>query len=63
MPILSDSLGISLKGKNIWPNIFIICYEITVAKEISSRSNISRKTSRLFIVTKKFYGLRYGLKW
>ena len=48
MPILSDSLGISLKNKNIWPNILIICYEITIAKEISNMHNISRKTSRLF---------------
>lgn len=63
MPVLSDSLGISLKDKIIWPNTFIICYEITIAKEISNRSNISRKTSRLFIVVKKFYGLRYGFKW
>ena len=49
MPILSDSLGINLKNKIIWPNGFIICYEITIAKEISNKRNTSRKTSRLFI--------------
>ena len=63
MPILSDSLGINLKNKIIWPNDFIICYEITIAKEISNKRNTSRKTSRLFINIKKFYGLRYGFKW
>ena len=63
MPILSDSLGISLKNKIIWPNNFIICYEITIAKEISNKRNISRKTSRLFIGIKEFCGLRYGFKW
>lgn len=61
--MLSDSFGINLKDKSIWPNKFIICYEIAIAKNTNSIHNVSRKTSRLFTICKFFYGLRYGFKW
>ena len=51
-PVLSESIGISIKEVSYLAKCDVpSCYEITIAKKTNSRTNILRKTSRMFIQT------------